>query len=204
MAVIEEDGVVIGNVTDKYGAKNPIARYLMDNFLSAVTELYRKPPTLERTLEVGCGEGELAARLSAVRPTEFIATDFSQLVLEDARQRHPTIRFERHSAMDLGFDADSFDLVVACEVLEHLDDPAKALDEIARVTRRWALLSVPREPIWRAMNMARGAYWRDLGNTPGHIQHWGRRAFLRFVERRFRVVEVRSPLPWTIVLAERR
>ncbi len=34
------------------------------------------------------------------------------------------------------------------------------------------LLSVPKEPIWRICNMARGKYWKDLGNTPGHIQHW--------------------------------
>jgi hypothetical protein len=30
---------------------------------------------------------------------------------------------------------------------------------------------VPREPIWRIGNMARGRYLGDLGNTPGHIQH---------------------------------
>ncbi len=44
---------------------------------------------------------------------------------------------------------------------------------------RHLLVSVPREPLWRALNMARGAYWRELGNTPGHLNHWSRRSFVR-------------------------
>ena len=41
---------------------------------------------------------------------------------------------------------------------------------------RALLVSVPREPLWRGLNMARGAYMRDLGNTPGHVNHWSKRA----------------------------
>ncbi|HZJ28201.1 MAG TPA: methyltransferase type 11, partial [Acidimicrobiia bacterium] len=63
---------------------------------------------------------------------------------------------------------------------------------------------VPREPLWRVANMARGKYWRDLGNTPGHIQHWGRRSFAARVACHFDIVSVASPPPWTMVSAEIR
>ena len=89
-------------------------------------------------------------------------------------------------------------------LVEHLEDPVRALDVLAQLARPWLLASVPREPLWRALNMARGAYLGDLGNTPGHLQHWSRRAFLRFLSTRLDVVEVRTPLPWTIALCRAR
>ena len=95
-------------------------------------------------------------------------------------------------------------LVVACEVLEHLAHPERALAEIARVARGRVVLSVPREPLWRALNLARGAYWREAGNTPGHVQHWSRAEFVALVARTFRVLDVWSPTPWTVVAAELR
>ena len=64
--------------------------------------------------------------------------------------------------------------------------------------------SVPFEPIWRAGNLARRRYVRELGNTPGHVNHWTRWGFQKFVETRFHVQQVRSPLPWTMVRAIRR
>lgn len=64
--------------------------------------------------------------------------------------------------------------------------------------------SVPREPMWRVLEMARGKYPGALGNTPGHVNHWGRASFLELIARRFDVLQTRSPLPWTMVLCRRR
>jgi hypothetical protein len=61
-------------------------------------------------------------------------------------------------------------------------------------------VSVPREPLWRVLNLARGAYWTQLGNTPGHLNHWSRSAFVRLLLRHGEVVEARSPFPWTMLL----
>ncbi len=49
--------------------------------------------------------------------------------------------------------------------------------------------------------MARGKYVRNLGNTPGHIQHWSSRQFEELVGSRFDVVAVQRPFPWTMVRA---
>jgi hypothetical protein len=50
------------------------------------------------------------------------------------------------------------------------------------------------------LNLARGKYLKDMGNTPGHLQHWSRRSFLRLVSSYAEVVKVLTPLPWTVVL----
>jgi hypothetical protein len=68
------------------------------------------------------------------------------------------------------------------------------------VAKRWLLVSVPREPLWRALNLARGAYVKELGNTPGHVNHWSKRSFVRMLERHGEVQEARSPFPWTMLL----
>jgi hypothetical protein len=92
-------------------------------------------------------------------------------------------------------------MAAAIEVLEHVPDPAHTVAEMARVARGGHLLvSVPREPLWRGLNLARGAYVREWGNTPGHVNHWSRRGFVVLLSRHGDVAEVRSPFPWTMLL----
>jgi ubiquinone/menaquinone biosynthesis C-methylase UbiE len=107
-------------------------------------------------------------------------------------------------ATRLPFPDDAFDLALAIEVMEHIPQPARALDELARVCTGTLVLSVPFEPVWRAGNLARRRYVRDWGNTPGHVNHWTRWGFRRFVADRFTVERVSSPLPWTMVRATTR
>jgi hypothetical protein len=50
------------------------------------------------------------------------------------------------------------------------------------------------------LNVARGAYLTQLGNTPGHRNHWSKRSFVRLLSRHGHISEVRSPFPWTMLL----
>ncbi|MCA9668713.1 MAG: class I SAM-dependent methyltransferase [Myxococcales bacterium] len=201
--MLVDRGVVAGNVTDKYRLKNPVARYLMDGFLRTVSEAYLRTGAGE-VLEVGCGEGELAAHLRAQRAAEFYGVDISPKVIDIAREVVPEMHLAVQSATDVGFPDRRFDLVMCCEVLEHLPDPRPALRELSRLSRRHVIVSVPREPIWRVLNMARGSYLSDFGNTPGHLQHWSTRAFTRFIASELEVKRVWTPLPWTVIAAEVR
>lgn len=198
-------GVVAGNVYDKYHSPNPVARLLMGGFLRAVRRLYRAVPAA-RVLEVGCGEGHLLAELRRTRPPALaVGLDLGAEVVGEARAAHGSgLSWGVASAYRLPFAARAFDLVVACELLEHLERPEAALDELVRVGRGHVLASVPREPLWRALNLARGRYLTALGNTPGHVRWFSRRAFVRLVASRLDVIEVASPPPWTVVLARVR
>ncbi len=72
-------------------------------------------------------------------------------------------------------------MVVTSEVLEHMEDPERALGQLLGVCGGYLLVTVPNEPIWRILNMARGKYWRRLGNTPGHVQHWNKRTLRKLI-----------------------
>jgi ubiquinone/menaquinone biosynthesis C-methylase UbiE len=155
-------------------------------------------------LEVGCGEGKLADHLvrTGPRPDEFHAVD---VALDRVPANiDPLVSFRSASIYELPYDDDRFELVVCCEVLEHLEHPARGLAELARVARRAVLISTPWEPVWRTMNVLRGKYVRELGNTPGHIQHFSRRGLIALARTRLTIVAKRTPLPWTVLLGEPR
>jgi ubiquinone/menaquinone biosynthesis C-methylase UbiE len=201
---METDKPVLGNVYDKYTTQNPIAHLLFQNFLQSVRGLLEKVPA-DSVLEVGCGEGHLSQLLTSwLQPSRICGVDLSPKLFEPEHRVDMSVMFSCQSAYRLGFRGNSFDLVVGAEVLEHLAEPLSALREIQRVAGRYVLLSVPREPIWRVMNFARFTYWRDLGNTPGHLQHWSSGSFVDLVGSLFEILEVRRPLPWTVVLAVKK
>jgi SAM-dependent methyltransferase len=191
-----------GNVYDKYGTRNPVARRLMAGFMSDLDQLVARTAA-RQAHEVGCGEGELSIRL-AQRGIRMRGTDAFPEVLEEARRRAAAagveVEFDAVPVEELDPDRDAAQLVVCCEVLEHLEDPERGLEVLASLARPWLIASVPREPLWRGLNLARLSYVRDLGNTPGHLSHWSRRDFERFLSQRFEVIDLRSPLPWTMAL----
>jgi 2-polyprenyl-3-methyl-5-hydroxy-6-metoxy-1,4-benzoquinol methylase len=198
----EEGGVVIGNAYDKYGSRNPIVKWMMNGFESALSELVTKA-TPESINEIGCGEGYWVLRWNEQGLTAR-GCDFSKDVIEIARENAinrglTTSLFDSRSIYDLDAAHDSADLVVCCEVLEHLENPEAGLQALQRVTKRSLIVSVPQEPLWCVLNLARGKYITRWGNTPGHIQHWSKSEFVQLVSRYFEVIETRSPLPWTML-----
>jgi SAM-dependent methyltransferase len=206
--------VPTGNTFDKYGSKNPVVKRLMSGFHGTLDELWsRAAPS--SVLDVGCGEGvltvEWAERLGDTQGVADVPRgtggrvvgidlDDPKLRAEWAKRERPNLEFRAEEATRLSFADDEFDLAAAIEVLEHVPEPEATLAEMARVARGHLLVSVPREPLWRGLNMARGAYWRDLGNTPGHVNHWSKRGFVSLLSRYGAVEEARSPFPWTMLL----
>lgn len=199
-------GNVAGNHYDKYQSGNPVARRLMAGFMTGFDALVGRSGA-RTAYEVGCGEGHLSLRLLG-RGLDARGMDVEAGVVAEANQAARAAghgeRFVTGSVYDFEPGEIAADLIVCCEVLEHLPDPARALDVLARQQAEHWLFSVPREPIWRALNVARGKYLGRLGNTPGHLQHWGTRAFRAFVSTRFDIVDRRTPLPWTMLLCRRR
>jgi SAM-dependent methyltransferase len=195
-----------GNVYDKYSTPNPVERRLVEGFLTQLDELVARTGARDAH-EVGCGEGELAMRL-ARGGLRMRGTDAFPEVIAEARERARAealeIDYEATPVEELDPDRHGAELIVCCEVLEHLDDPGRALEVLEALARPWLIASVPREPLWRVLNIARLKYWGEWGNTPGHLGHWSKRGFLGLLEPAFEVIEVRNPLPWTMALCRVR
>ena len=186
----------------KYTKSGSIGQRLLEGFFFAVGESV-DGLGLKSAMEVGCGEGFSTRRLRGMLPgAELIACDIEMRLVEEARRRNPGVEISQQSIYELPHADGAFDCVFVMEVLEHLEDPERALAEVARVSGRYLLLTVPREPIWRILNCCRLKYLGALGNTPGHLNHWSAGGFAKFVGSRAKVLACRKALPWTVVLAE--
>jgi ubiquinone/menaquinone biosynthesis C-methylase UbiE len=198
---VDREGTVTGNTYDKYGSSNPFVKRLMAAFEGALEDLFAKasPKSL---LDVGCGEGVLTHKWAQRIDGRVVGIDLDDPQLHDEwkGRQAPNLEYMVMKAENLPFGDREFDVATAIEVLEHVPDPEHTVSEMARVASGHLLVSVPREPLWRGLNMARGAYLRDLGNTPGHLNHWSKRAFVQLLERYGTVEEARSPFPWTMLL----
>lgn len=199
-----ENENIAGNYYPKYSTKNWIEGRLVGNFLLTVDKLVNqlKPTDI---FEVGCGEGYLISRY-AKDDRKLTACDISEQIVARARilaqEKEINIDFSVKSIYQLSSKQDSANLVICSEVLEHLEIPEKAINVLAQIAKPYLVISVPREPIWRALNMARGKYLKDFGNTPGHLQHWTSNSFVKLISGNFDILSIYRPFPWTMILAK--
>ena len=200
---VDREGTVTGNTYDKYGSTNPVVKRLMAGFEGALEELFAQAAP-RSVLDVGCGEGVLTHKWAQALDGRVVGIDLEDPAIqaEWEKRQAPNLEYRVMKAENLPFADDEFALACAIEVLEHVPDPEHTVAEMARVSSGHLLVSVPREPLWRGLNMARGAYLKDLGNTPGHVNHWSKRSFVELLSRHGEIVEARSPFPWTMVLVD--
>jgi len=199
---VRDRGVVVGNAFDKYGSSNPIVQWMMSKFDAALTGFVSE--SAPRTIhEIGCGEGYWVLKW-AEQGYAAKGSDFSEHIIKiakenAARRSLSASLFNVRSIYDLQ-DGDGADLVVCCEVLEHLALPQEGLESLKKIIKKHLVVSVPREPLWRMLNMARGKYVSDWGNTPGHVQHWSKKTFINLISDYFEILQIRCPIPWTMLL----
>ena len=206
-----------GNYYDKYGSKNPIVKKLMKGFFSALDSMLEASgfgTSDGECLEAGCGEGNVTDHICRFisgtgKNIGFTAFDISSNLTEENKKNYPNVRFFQHDIyepLDSGTVPASgeFDLIVCSEVLEHLEEPEKAVRNLMQYGSRF-IFSVPCEPVWRILNMARGKYLSHMGNTPGHIQHYSYKGFIKMLGGcGLKVVKSARPLPWSMVYCEKQ
>jgi SAM-dependent methyltransferase len=191
--------------TKKYRNENPVQRALIRRFVAALHDLFIEAGPVSSVLEVGVGEGFISGYLSEQLPSvRFAAVELDAADAARARGLFPGLDVREGSAYDLSAVPGPYDLVICAEVLEHLDAPARALEEMLALRPRRLLLSVPHEPFFMLSNLARLKNVARLGNDPEHVNHWGRGAFRRLLEPRLDVLRLTTSYPWILALAAPR
>jgi 2-polyprenyl-3-methyl-5-hydroxy-6-metoxy-1,4-benzoquinol methylase len=191
----------------KHTTKNPLQKFFIENFEKTLAREVKKLK-VDSILDAGCGEGftlEFLRKQGIGKIYEGI--DFLKTAIEIGHKVHPKVKLLQESIYELPYKNNTFDVVLCTEVLEHLEDPKKALKELFRVSKKYVLLSVPNEPIFMGSNFLRGKNWSRLGNDIEHINHWTMFGFLKFVEKnagvKVKVIQKRYPFPWTMLLLEK-
>jgi 2-polyprenyl-3-methyl-5-hydroxy-6-metoxy-1,4-benzoquinol methylase len=189
-----------GNYYNKYESKNRIVKRIMQGFFQGIDEIIRDVDC-KIVYEAGCGEGYVSDFIYHKKNIEqYKAMDISERVIDEAKRNFPHIHFQTGSIYEINQGDDSVDLVVATEVLEHLEYPDKALQELLRISKKYVFISVPNEPLWRICNFLRGKYVTRFGNSPGHIQHWSTSAIVKLASKQGKVNKVIQPFPWSMIL----
>jgi ubiquinone/menaquinone biosynthesis C-methylase UbiE len=188
---------------EKHTTSNPISRFFLNNFAQVLlAEIKKINPS--SVLDVGAGEGftlEMIRKNNICKQLEGIEYVDEAIVL--GKKLHPKVKIKKGDIYALPYKDNSFDLIICTEVLEHLEDPDKALRELKRVSRKYVLLSVPNEPFFTFQRLIRGKNILHFGAHPEHIQHWSTGAFQKVVAKQLTIASIKTPLPWTFVVAEK-
>lgn len=187
----------------KHTTKNPISRFFLDNFSKTLLgQMQQLKP--KSVLDVGAGEGFTLQKLKDNHIGEKLeGIEYMDEAISFAKKLHPGLTIKKGDIYKLPYKDNSFDVVICSEVLEHLDDPEKALMELRRVSKKYLLLSVPNEPLFTIQRILRGKNVLKLGDHPEHIQHWSSTSFRNFVSKKLKILALKTPLPWTFVVAEK-
>jgi ubiquinone/menaquinone biosynthesis C-methylase UbiE len=112
-------------------------------------------------LEVGCGNGYYSEVLKFLTKGGFSyhGVDFSDAMLESARNKYPDRHFSHADACNLGFADNSFNVVWSGTVLMHVPDFESAVKETVRVSNRWCVFhSTPLVSSGKTVLMQKKAY----------------------------------------------
>ena len=192
---IEEEESIIGT---------PLGRFIYARYNRAINEALDLAAPQRTVLDAGCAGGDTLQAMRPGRDLFFAALDISPKMIESSLSRNPEVEHILGSLYELPFADASYDTVVCTQVLEHLDNPKAALDEIRRVAARSAVISIPNEPLFRLANLVRLRHVRRFGSTPGHIQHLTRSGFRKLLEPFFSSVKIRSILGvWNVAVCHK-
>ena len=137
-----------------------------------IRTLQQKAPPDAQVLDVGCGLGEA---LAAMPPAYKLAgMDYAASnVAVSTRRLGDRAEIRKGGIYEIPFDTNRFDVALCLEVLEHIEDDARGVREIARILKPGGFLiaAVPYT-----------FYWPQYKNLMGHFRHYTRESFSRLMD----------------------
>ena len=191
-------------IDQNYVSSNLLIQFVLNRLLKNIAGLLNKINVVSlRTLDIGCGEGHMIEYLERQQLVgHYVGVDLNPNKVNHASIYHPACKYMAADVGALAFKSDTFDCILAAEMLEHLPDPALALREIKRVAKSGAyfIVSVPYEPFFRWGNLVRGKYWNRGGRTPSHMNFWTRSELKTMLSQHCEITEehIFSTFPWLL------
>lgn len=186
----------------KHTSDNVAQRFLLKRFESHISRILAgiRPNSL---LDAGCGEGFVLNLLKQKKiGKKHMGIDISTTALKLQKKIHPNLTCKIGNIYNIPFRDNSFDAVICNEVLEHVEHPLRAINELRRVTKKYMLFSVPHEPYFMTANFLRGKYLKAWGNHPEHINHWTATSFKKLISGHSTLLEHKLIFPWQVVLCQ--
>jgi ubiquinone/menaquinone biosynthesis C-methylase UbiE len=138
-------------------------------------------------LEVGCGAGAFVRAIKSYRDDLLLTgVDVDSDAIAHAKNIDHTNKYLTADAHELPFPKDSFNAVIAIDVLEHLHDPLKAILEIKRILKKGGILylSVPLEgSLWTIHGLSSRIGFRPKYIYASHIQQYSNHDIVKLLEQ---------------------
>lgn len=191
----------------KYNSKNKLKQIMIKRFQEKLLKLLENENKNTSLLDAGCGEGFISDCIyNNTKIKKITGIDINKASLDFASDMNKKIKYKKDDIYKLSFKDNEFDIVITLEVLEHLDNPTKALKEIIRVSKNKIIISVPNEPYFSLGNLLSLKNVKRLGNPPDHINRWSKKKFERFINNEIKnkyKTTIFTSFPWTIIIIEK-
>lgn len=197
---------------EKYMTKNRLKRKMVErlnekivNHIKCLCAEVGKEKV--KILDAGCGEGFISDLIYRnVENVQITGLEYTEEALKIARQMNENITFVQGDIYQMPFEDNAFDIVLCTEVLEHLEKPDLALQELARVAQHVVFLTVPNEPWFCMGNLLALKNVSRLGNPIDHINHWTYRSFVKYITKQNICLagkQGETSFPWTIMICKK-
>src|SRR3989344_1082666 len=131
-----------------YKSKNPLVKMVSVGRLDKIVSLLPQEKNI-KILDAGCGEGQLLLKIFNKGYNDIYGADVTPVALESAKKRIPKAKFSLQDLKSLNFSDEYFDVVICTEVIEHIKNYEKVLQELKRILKKNGLLIItfPNEPL---------------------------------------------------------
>lgn len=113
--------------------------------ISLVENILSQTPAFINAIDIGCGEGYLLFRLSERKKGMLYGLDLSEGRIDTTKTHIPASFLLRGDVLSLPFPDNTFDVVFCSELLEHITNYKKVVDELIRISKKTIIITVPNE-----------------------------------------------------------